>query len=187
MFLTLLLLPSSYLIQVIWKHIENGRTIINTQSTNHIVSYSVLLFLTWVQQSQCALSNKRPTWRNGHLSNRDSTLTSSQELIFAYQQAHHRMNKNQQWTRKSAFNPFIQKQSMYCILIHFIKIIHNFNERMHYHFMSYKSTSCGIKFYNFNRTFLGHHYYTLMHKVRAEDIWRNDAVSLYDLQSYALA
>lgn len=49
--------------------------------------------------------NKKPTGLlNGHLSNRNSTLTwfLSKRLIFIYPQAHHEMNSNQQWPREAA-------------------------------------------------------------------------------------
>ena len=49
---------------------------------------------------QCRLANKRPTGLNGHLSIRDSTLTSCQKG--SYQQLHHRKNKNQQWHKKAS-------------------------------------------------------------------------------------
>ena len=46
--------------------------------------------------------DKRPTGLNGHLSIRDCTDFLSEELIFAYQQPHHRIYKNQQWHKKTA-------------------------------------------------------------------------------------
>ena len=45
--------------------------------------------------------NKRPKRLNGHLSIR----VLSEEVIFAYQLPHHRINKNQQWQRKAALYP----------------------------------------------------------------------------------
>ena len=51
--------------------------------------------------------NKKPKSLYGHLSIRDSKLTS-EGLIFAYQQPHHRINKNQQWHRKAEKHPLIQ-------------------------------------------------------------------------------
>ena len=50
--------------------------------------------------------NKRPKDLNGHLSIRDSTLTSCEKssLIFAYHLLHHRINKSPQWHRKAALH-----------------------------------------------------------------------------------
>ena len=39
---------------------------------------------------------------NGHLSIKEFL---SEGLVFAYQQAYHRMNESQQWQRKAALNP----------------------------------------------------------------------------------
>ena len=44
--------------------------------------------------------NKKPTGLTGHLSIKNSTLTSCQNR-FAYQQTNHRINENQQWQRKA--------------------------------------------------------------------------------------
>ena len=47
--------------------------------------------------------NKRPTGLNGHPEyQRLYSDFLSEGLIFAYQQPHHRVNKNQQWYRKAA-------------------------------------------------------------------------------------
>ena len=51
----------------------------------------------------CGQVNKRPIGLNGHLGIRDSNSdVLSEGLIAAYQQAHHRINKYQQWQRKAA-------------------------------------------------------------------------------------
>ena len=46
--------------------------------------------------------NKSSTCVNGHLSIRDCTDVVSKGLIFAYHLSHYRINKNQQWHRKTA-------------------------------------------------------------------------------------
>ena len=46
--------------------------------------------------------DKRSTGLNGHLSIRDCTDFLSEELMFAYQQPHRRIYKNQQWHKKTA-------------------------------------------------------------------------------------
>ena len=45
--------------------------------------------------------NDRPTGLNCHLSIRNSTMSSSEGFIFAYEQTHLGTNQNQQWQRKS--------------------------------------------------------------------------------------
>ena len=50
----------------------------------------------------------------------------------------------------------------------------------------------GHEIYNFGRPFHGHHHYTsslseTMPRSRAEDFYRNNTFSLYDLYGYALA
>ena len=49
-------------------------------------------------------NNKMPTGLNGHLSIRDSSLTSCRKCSYRYiSTVHHRINKNQQWHRKAAY------------------------------------------------------------------------------------
>ena len=50
----------------------------------------------------CVHRNKRPTGLRGHLSYRLYTDFLSEELTFAYQQPHHRINTNQQWPKEAA-------------------------------------------------------------------------------------
>ena len=49
--------------------------------------------------------NKRPTGLNDHLPEYHRLYTDflSEGLIFAYQQTHNRINKTQQWQRKSTY------------------------------------------------------------------------------------
>ena len=62
---------------------------------------------------------------NGHLS--DSFYTDSlSEGLFAYKQAHHKINKNQQWPKMLQYNSSIQKKSMCSLLMPVIETIHNF-------------------------------------------------------------
>ena len=68
-------------------------------------------------------NDKRFTSLNGHMSNRDSTLTSFREggqLIFACRQAHHRINNFNNGRVKLHYYTLMKKQSMCCMWINII-------------------------------------------------------------------
>ena len=72
--------------------------------------------------------NKMPMVLNGHLSNGDSRLTSCQKGSYLhFNRPIIEQIKINNWQIWLHYNPLIQLQSKYCIMVHVIKIIHNFN------------------------------------------------------------
>ena len=73
---------------------------------------------------------KRPTWLNGHLSIRDSTLTSCQKgsliLILHIDRSIFKKIKINSGRGQLHYNPLKQQQSLRCKLMHIIKITHDF-------------------------------------------------------------
>ena len=64
----------------------------------------------FILQKQLLFKNKRPTClQRSPEYQRLYNDFLSEELLFAYQQAHHRINKDQQWLRKAAINEYSLK------------------------------------------------------------------------------